>query len=147
MVPTIRKIVGAGIPVVGHIGLTPQSVHKFGGYKLQGRTPDDAQKILESAKALEDAGCFALVLEKIPQQLAQQVTESLSIPTIGIGAGPHCDGQVLVIHDMLGIFEKFHPRFVKVYAEIGRLMRQACQQYVEEVKAGDFPDGAHSYDE
>lgn len=147
MVPTIKKIVGAGIPVMGHIGLTPQSVHKFGGFKLQGRTPEDAQKILDSAKALEDAGCFALVLEKIPQQLAQRVTESLSIPTIGIGAGPHCDGQVLVIHDMLGIFEKFHPRFVKVYAEVGKIMRQACQQYVQEVKAGMFPTDEHSYDE
>jgi len=147
LVPTIKKIVGAGIPVMGHIGLTPQSVHKFGGFKLQGRTPEEAQRILESAKALEDAGCFALVLEKIPQQLARRVTESLSIPTIGIGAGPHCDGQVLVIHDMLGIFDKFRPRFVKVYAEIGRMMRQACQQYVEEVKAGVFPTAEHSYDE
>ncbi len=147
LVPTIKKIVGAGIPVMGHIGLTPQSVHKFGGFKLQGRTPEEAQRILESAKALEDAGCFALVLEKIPQQLAKRVTESLSIPTIGIGAGPHCDGQVLVIHDMLGIFDKFRPRFVKVYAEIGRMMRQACQQYVEEVKAGVFPTAEHSYDE
>jgi 3-methyl-2-oxobutanoate hydroxymethyltransferase len=147
MVPTIKKIVSAGIPVMGHIGLTPQSVHKFGGFKLQGRTPEDAQRILDSAKALEDAGCFALVLEKIPQQLAQRVTASLSIPTIGIGAGPHCDGQVLVIHDMLGVFEKFRPRFVKVYAEIGQMMRQACKQYVEEVKADIFPTEEHSYDE
>ncbi len=146
MVPTIKKIVGAGIPVMGHIGLTPQSVHKFGGFKLQGRTHDDAQRILHSAKALEDAGCFALVLEKIPQPLAEQVTQSLSIPTIGIGAGPRCDGQVLVIHDMLGVFEKFRPRFVKVYAEVGKIMRQACQQYVEEVKAGVFPTVEHSYD-
>jgi 3-methyl-2-oxobutanoate hydroxymethyltransferase len=147
MVPTIKKIVGAGIPVMGHIGLTPQSVHKFGGYKLQGRTPDDAQKILASARSLEDAGCFAIVLEKIPQTLARQVSESISVPTIGIGAGPHCDGQVLVIHDMLGVFDKFRPRFVKVYAEIGQTVRQACQQYVEDVKTGSFPTGEHSYDE
>jgi 3-methyl-2-oxobutanoate hydroxymethyltransferase len=147
MVPTIKKIVGAGIPVMGHIGLTPQSVHKFGGFKLQGRGPEDAQRILESANALEDAGCFAVVLEKIPQQLAKQVTESISIPTIGIGAGPHCDGQVLVIHDMLGIFDKFRPRFVKVYAQIGQMMREACKQYVDEVKANTFPTEEHSYDE
>lgn len=147
MVPTIKKIVGAGIPVMGHIGLTPQSVHKFGGYKLQGRTPDDAQKILDSARALEDAGCFAIVLEKIPKSLARRVTESVSIPTIGIGAGPYCDGQVLVIHDMLGVFDKFRPRFVKVYAEIGPLIAQACRQYVDEVKTGLFPADEHSYDE
>lgn len=147
MVPTIKKIVGAGIPVMGHIGLTPQSVHKFGGYKLQGRTPDDAQRILESARALEDAGCFAIVLEKIPKSLARRVSESVSIPTIGIGAGPYCDGQVLVSQDMLGIFDKFRPRFVKVYAQLGSTIAQACRQYVDEVKTGLFPADEHSYDE
>lgn len=147
MVPTIKKIVGAGIPVMGHIGLTPQSVHKFGGYKLQGRTPDDAQRILESARALEDAGCFAIVLEKIPKSLARRVSESVSIPTIGIGAGPYCDGQVLVSQDMLGIFDKFRPRFVKVYAQLGSTIAQACRQYVDEVKTGLFPTDEHSYDE
>lgn len=147
MVPTIKKIVGAGIPVMGHIGLTPQSVHKFGGYKLQGRTPDDAQRILDSARALEDAGCFAIVLEKIPKSLARRVSESVSIPTIGIGAGPYCDGQVLVSQDMLGIFDKFRPRFVKVYAQLGSVIAQACRQYVDEVKAGLFPADEHSYDE
>jgi 3-methyl-2-oxobutanoate hydroxymethyltransferase len=147
MVPTIKRIIGAGIPVMGHIGLTPQSVYKFGGYKLQGTAAEDARRILESAKALEAAGCFAIVLEKMPQQLAKRVSESLSIPTIGIGAGPHCDGQVLVLHDMLGIFEKFRPRFVKVYAQLGQSMREAFRQYINEVKTGAFPGPEHSYDE
>ena len=146
MVPTIKRIVGAGIPVMGHIGLTPQSVFKFGGYKLQGATPVEAERILESALALEKAGCFALVLEKIPQQLARKVSQALSIPTVGIGAGPHCDGQVLVLHDMLGIFEKFHPKFVKVYAQVGPAMRDAFARYREEVKGGAFPGPEHSYD-
>ncbi|MBI1746862.1 MAG: 3-methyl-2-oxobutanoate hydroxymethyltransferase [Acidobacteria bacterium] len=146
MVPTIKRIVGAGIPIMGHIGLTPQSVFKFGGYKLQGGTANEAQRILESAKALENAGCFALVLEKIPQGLAARVSEALTIPTIGIGAGPHCDGQVLVLHDMLGIFEKFHPKFVKVYANLGPLMRDAFSRYVADVKQGVFPAPEHSYD-
>jgi 3-methyl-2-oxobutanoate hydroxymethyltransferase len=146
MVPTIRKIIRAGIPVMGHIGLTPQSVYKFGGFRLQGKTPEDAQRILDAARSLEDAGVFALILEKIPKDLARRVTESLSIPTIGIGAGPDCDGQVLIQQDMLGIFEKFRPRFVKHYAEIGQTMRDAFKQYIEEVRDGTFPADEHSYE-
>lgn len=146
MVPTIKRIVGAGIPVMGHIGLTPQSVFKFGGYKLQGGTAEEAQRILESAKALQNAGCFALVLEKIPQQLATRVSAALTIPTLGIGAGPGCDGQVLVLHDMLGIFDKFHPKFVKAYARLGPVMREAFANYLKEVKQGIFPGPEHSYD-
>lgn len=146
MVPTIRKMIRAGIPVMGHIGLTPQSVYKFGGFRLQGKSPEDAQRIFDAARSLEDAGVFALILEKIPQDLARRVTESLAIPTIGIGAGPHCDGQVLIQQDMLGIFEKFRPRFVKHYAEIGEIMREAFKQYMDEVRDGTFPADEHSYE-
>ncbi len=146
MVPTIKKIIRAGIPVMGHIGLTPQSIYKFGGYHLQGKDAVEAQRILDGAKALEDAGIFALILEKIPMELAKRVTEKLSVPTIGIGAGPHCDGQVLVQHDMLGIFDKFRPRFVKRYAELGKTMREAFKEYIDDVREGRFPNKEHSYD-
>lgn len=146
MAPTIKKIIRAGIPVMGHIGLTPQSVYKFGGYNLQGKDSEEAQRILDGAKALQDAGIFAIILEKIPLELSRRVTEKLEIPTIGIGAGPHCDGQVLVQHDMLGIFDKFHPRFVKRYAEIGKLMHDAFKQYIDEVRDGRFPNKEHSYE-
>ena len=143
--PTIRLIVRSGIPVMGHIGLTPQSVHKFGGYKLQGADEDSAKRILESAHALQSAGCFAIVLEKIPAELARRVSESLRIPTIGIGAGPYCDGQVLVTPDMLGLFDRFRPRFVKRYAELATITRKAFQQYIDEVKQAKFPTEQHSY--
>ncbi|MCF8054876.1 MAG: 3-methyl-2-oxobutanoate hydroxymethyltransferase, partial [Deltaproteobacteria bacterium] len=139
------KMTSAGIPVMGHIGLTPQSVNQLGGYKVQGKTAAAAQKLLTAAKALEDAGAFAIVLECVPALLAQEITTALSIPTIGIGGGVHCDGQVLVLHDMLGMFERFTPKFVKKYADIGKLMEKAVAQYVEEVKKGQFPTDEHSF--
>jgi 3-methyl-2-oxobutanoate hydroxymethyltransferase len=145
MVPTIRRIVRSGIPVMGHIGLTPQSVYKFGGFKLQGRTPADAQALLDSAKALEDNGIFALVVECIPADVAARISETLEVPVIGIGAGPHCDGQVLVTPDMLGIFDKFRPKFVKRYATVADEMRKAFRTYVKDVKEGVFPDDEHTY--
>lgn len=142
---TIRRIVNAGIPVMGHLGLTPQSIHKFGSYKARGASSAEAERILADAEALQDAGVFAIVLEKIPADLAQRVTESLSIPTIGIGAGPNCDGQVLVTPDMLGIFTKFRPRFVRRYAEIGEQMADAFARYREDVKQRKFPSEDESY--
>lgn len=141
----IRKIVRAGIPVMGHIGLTPQTVHKMGGYVVQGRDEEKARKLLEDAQALEDAGCSSLVLEGIPQELAAQITAQLSIPTIGIGAGPHCDGQVLVIYDLLGMDPSFSPKFVKRYANLHEVIGSAVRDYLGEVKGGLFPDEAHSF--
>jgi 3-methyl-2-oxobutanoate hydroxymethyltransferase len=143
--PTVERIVGAGIPVMGHLGLTPQSIHKFGSYKARGVSDEEAQSICRDAKALEDAGIFALVLEKIPSSLARRVTDSLSIPTVGIGAGPECDGQILVTPDMLGIFTKFRPRFVRRYAEVGRTMEEAFRQYRKDVRDGSFPSDEESY--
>ena len=144
-VEVIRRIVRAGVPVMGHIGLTPQSVHKMGGYVVQGRDSDKAQQILRDARALEAAGCYALVLECIPAELARIVTSQLRIPTIGIGAGPHCDGQVLVYTDLLGMDLSFTPKFAKHFAEIGVAVRDAVAAYVAEVKARTFPDDAHSF--
>ncbi len=141
---TIRALVDAGIPVMGHIGLQPQSVKTLGGYRLRGKG-EEREKLIEDAKAVEEAGAFAVVLEKIPFSLAKEITELLSIPTIGIGAGKYCDGQVLVFHDMVGLFEEFKPKFVKRYAELGKLAREAVKQYIEEVKSGKFPDEEHSY--
>lgn len=141
----IRAIIDAGIPVMGHLGLTPQSVHQFGGYRVQGRDARSAGRLLEEAKFLEQTGCFSIVLEGIPGELARRITESLEIPTIGIGAGPQCDGQVLVVNDLLGVLEESSPKFVKRYAEIGREMTRAFASYVDEVKKGDFPDAEHSY--
>ena len=141
----IRKIVRAGIPVMGHIGLTPQTVHKMGGYVVQGRDEEKAKKLLEDAKALEESGCFSLVLEGIPQELAAQITAQLSIPTIGIGAGPACDGQVLVIYDLLGMDPSFAPKFVKRYANLHEVIGGAVRDYLGEVKGGAFPDEAHSF--
>jgi 3-methyl-2-oxobutanoate hydroxymethyltransferase len=140
-----RRITSAGIPVMGHLGLTPQSVHKFGGYKVQGREDAAARRILEDSKILEEAGAFSIVLECIPAGLAQQVTDSLGIPTIGIGAGVHCDGQVLVVNDMLGMFEKFTPKFVKKYAELNVGMKESVKQYLNEVRQEIFPDKEHSF--
>jgi 3-methyl-2-oxobutanoate hydroxymethyltransferase len=144
-VPVIKAIVNASIPVVGHLGLTPQSLHEFGGYKVQGKDAESAERLYRDALSLEEAGCFAIVLEGIPWQLAERVTKGVGIPTIGIGAGPHCDGQVLVINDMLGIHVHPLPRFVKKYEEIGQRMRLAIQDYVEEVRGGTFPGMDHSY--
>jgi 3-methyl-2-oxobutanoate hydroxymethyltransferase len=142
---TIRTLVNAGIPVVGHIGLQPQSVNVYGGYKLRGKTEEERKKLLEDARAVEEAGAFAVVLEKVPSELAREITESLSIPTIGIGAGRYCDGQVLVFHDLVGLFEEFKPKFVKRYAELGREAKSAVRKFIEEVKEGKFPDEEHSY--
>ncbi|MCD6319414.1 MAG: 3-methyl-2-oxobutanoate hydroxymethyltransferase [Candidatus Desulfofervidaceae bacterium] len=146
VVPKIKAIVNAGIPVLGHIGLTPQSISKLGGYRVQGRDIKSARRIIEDALALEAAGVFGIVLECIPYQLAKLITERLSIPTIGIGAGPYCDGQVLVIHDILGIFEKFTPRFVKVYANLATQIKTAIKDYKKEVETGEFPSLNHSYE-
>lgn len=144
MTRVIRSITEMDIPVVGHIGLTPQSVHRMGGYRVQGRK-GQAERIIEDALAVQDAGAFAIVLEGIPARLATQITEQLAIPTIGIGAGPGCDGQVLVIHDILGLCEKYSPKFVKRYADLAPLITEAARQYVAEVKDGSFPTEEHSF--
>ena len=141
----IGRIVRAGMPVMGHIGLTPQSVHKMGGYLVQGKDADRARQLVRDARALEAAGCYALVLECIPAELARVITQSLRIPTIGIGAGPHCDGQVLVFHDLLGLETGLKPRFVKRFAEVGQTASAGVQAYVSEVKGGTFPAQEHSF--
>jgi 3-methyl-2-oxobutanoate hydroxymethyltransferase len=141
----VRAIVGAGIPVMGHIGLTPQSIHQLGGFRAQGKTALAAKKLLDDALVLEQAGCFCLVLESVPARLAELISKKLSIPTIGIGAGAGCDGQVLVTHDLLGLFDDLHPRFVKRYAEVGQTIKQAVEAYCGEVKKGVFPGGEHSF--
>lgn len=140
----IRALVDAGIPVMGHIGLQPQKVNLYGGYTLRGEG-EEREKLLEDAKAVEEAGAFAVVLEKIPAQLAKEITESLSIPTIGIGAGPFCDGQVLVFQDLVGLFTEFKPKFVKRYAQLGDEAVRAVEAFVREVKEGKFPSEEHSY--
>ncbi|GAB3834798.1 3-methyl-2-oxobutanoate hydroxymethyltransferase [Hymenobacter jeollabukensis] len=142
---SIIRILTAGIPVMGHLGLTPQSIYKFGTYTVRAKEEAEAQKLIEDAKLLEEIGCFALVLEKIPSALAKQVAEQLSIPVIGIGAGPEVDGQVLVVHDMLGITQEFKPRFLRRYAELGDLMHQAVTQYIDDVKNRDFPNEKEAY--
>jgi 3-methyl-2-oxobutanoate hydroxymethyltransferase len=141
---TIRAIVNAGIPVMGHLGLTPQSVHKLGGYRPQGRDAEAAYQLVEDALILQEAGCFSLVLESIPGRLADLVSQRLVIPTIGIGAGAGCDGQVLVTHDLLGIFERFTPKFVKRYANLAEEMTKAFHEYKSEVKANTFPGVEHT---
>lgn len=141
----VRRMTEAGIPVMGHIGMTPQSVHQYGGFKVQGREEAQRRAFLEDAKALEEAGVFSLVLEAIPADLAREITGAVSVPTIGIGAGPHCDGQVLVINDLLGITDDFRPKFVKRYAELGELARRAVSEYCREVREGLFPTEEHSY--
>ena len=145
MADTVAAIVKAGIPVMGHIGLTPQSSSQLGGFKVQGKNLVAAEKLLVDAIALEEAGAFSLVLEGIPNPVAQVITERIKIPTIGIGAGPFCDAQVLVIHDLLGLFERFVPKFVKKYAQIGQEIVKALSDFDREVKAGLFPDEEHSY--
>jgi 3-methyl-2-oxobutanoate hydroxymethyltransferase len=138
-------IVKAGIAVMGHVGLTPQTAEKIGGMKVQGKNAASARRIIENARALEEAGCFSIVLECIPQEVAQIITNQLKIPTIGIGAGPHCDGQVLVIHDLLGLFTRYQPKFTKKYADLGPQILQAVKEYKKEVISGTFPDAAHSF--
>lgn len=143
--PQTKALVQAGIPVVGHVGLTPQRVAGIGGFKVQGKTADAARIILEDAKALQEAGCFAIILEAVPAAMGRYITEALEIPTIGIGGGAYCDGQVLVIHDVLGLFERFTPKFVKKYANMAADVREAVTQYKNEVESGVFPDAEHSF--
>jgi 3-methyl-2-oxobutanoate hydroxymethyltransferase len=145
MEPMLRAILDAAIPVMGHIGLTPQSVHQFGGYRVQGRDPREAERLVDEARFLEECGCFSIVVEGVPWQVAEKITRALSIPTVGIGAGLHCDGQVLVVNDLLGIGDGFAPRFVKRYAEVGREMSRAFEAYIDDVRKGRFPDLDHSY--
>jgi 3-methyl-2-oxobutanoate hydroxymethyltransferase len=142
---TVRRIVEVGIPVMGHLGLTPQSIHKFGTYQVRATSAQEADQIRRDAVALQDAGAFAIVLEKIPADLAEDVSRKLRIPTVGIGAGPGCDGQILVSHDMLGMYTRFHPRFVRHYAQIGEEMLGAFQRYVGDVKSKSFPSADESY--
>ncbi|MBR9976449.1 MAG: 3-methyl-2-oxobutanoate hydroxymethyltransferase [Bacteroidetes bacterium] len=141
----VEKISGEGIPTMGHIGLMPQSILKFGGYRPRGTSEDEAEAIIEDAIALEQAGAFAIVLEKIPSTLGKKITETVSIPTIGIGAGQYCSGQILVTHDMLGLFEDFRPRFVRRYAALADEMDNAFRQYINDVKSGTFPNESESY--
>lgn len=142
---SVETIVSAGIPVLGHVGLTPQSVHQMGGYKVQGKTVSSREAIIQDALAIEDAGAFALVLESIPAELAQVITERVKIPTIGIGAGPYCDGQVLVIHDLLGLNTDFKPKFVKAYASLSEDFVKAVRQFTQEIRTNQFPTQEHSY--
>ena len=145
MAQTVRALVDVGIPVMGHLGLTPQSVHALGGYRVQGRDEKTAERLKEDAKALEDAGAFAIVLELVPAPLASHITKSLTIPTIGIGAGPACDGQVLVLHDMLGLNDKFAAKFVKRYAALAEDVREAVRLFAAEVREGRYPGPEHSF--
>ena len=143
--PTVRRLVEVGIPVMGHLGLTPQSIHKFGSYQVRATTDVEADEIRRDAVALQEAGAFALVLEKIPASLAQEISRDLSMPVIGIGAGAGCDGQILVSHDMLGLYTRFKPRFVRRYAQLGKDMQEAFEHYVRDVRAGEFPGEGESY--
>lgn len=142
---TIRAIVDMDVPVMGHIGLTPQSVHRMGGYKVQGKQQEQADQLIADAKAVEQAGAFSMVLEGIPAGLAREITAAVSIPTIGIGAGVDCSGQVLVIHDILGLCEKYSPKFVKKFADVSGTIRQGIRDYIDEVKSGQFPGEEHSF--
>lgn len=143
--PTVKRLVNAGVPVMGHIGLLPQSVLTAGGYRISGKTEAEAEKLLKDAKALEEAGAFAIVLEGIPAKVSGKITESLKIPTIGIGAGPECDGQIQVVHDILGLFTDFIPKHAKRYANLSEEIDKAFDKYVEEVKNGVFPSEKHSF--
>jgi 3-methyl-2-oxobutanoate hydroxymethyltransferase len=140
----VRRIVGAGIPVMGHIGLTPQSIHQLGGFRAQGKTASAAKILLEDAKILEDAGAFGVVLESVPARLAEYISKQISIPTIGIGAGAGCDGQVLVTHDLLGLFDRFTPKFVKKYANFHAEMNKAFSEYIDDVETRRFPAVEHT---
>jgi 3-methyl-2-oxobutanoate hydroxymethyltransferase len=141
----VEAIASAGIPVMGHIGLTPQAVHQLGGYRVQGRDRAAAERLASDAHVLQESGCFALVLEAIPVSVAQQITTTVRIPTIGIGAGPHCDGQVLVLHDLLGLYEEFVPKFVRRYADLAGSTRAALEAFAHDVRSGRFPGKEHSY--
>ena len=145
IVESVKRIQQAGIPVMGHLGLTPQSIYKFGTYSVRAKGQDEAAKLLEDALILEAAGCFSIVFEKIPAELAKKVSESLTIPTIGIGAGADCDGQVLVLHDMLGITKDFSPRFLRRYADLGETIDGAVKQYIEDVRSKEFPNDDEAY--
>ncbi len=145
IIDTVKKIVDAGIPVMGHLGLTPQSIYKFGTYKVRATDEEEAQDLINDAKLLQEAGCFSIVLEKIPAKLAERVSKELDIPTIGIGAGAGCDGQVLVLHDMLGLNKGFNPRFLRRYADLHSTMTEAVQQYISDVKSKDFPNDDEQY--
>ncbi|MBQ3772694.1 MAG: 3-methyl-2-oxobutanoate hydroxymethyltransferase, partial [Bacteroidaceae bacterium] len=145
IIDAVKKIIGAGIPICGHLGLTPQSINKFGTYSVRAKDEAEAQKLISDAKLLEEAGCFAVVLEKIPAKLAKQVSESLSIPTIGIGAGNVCDGQVLVVNDMLGMDKGFSPKFLRRYADLSTIITDAVGAYVTDVKNVDFPNENEQY--
>ena len=142
---SIKRILTAGIPVMGHLGLTPQSIYKFGTYGVRAKGGEEAERLISDALELQEAGCFAIVLEKIPADLAKMVSDRLDIPTIGIGAGPQCDGQVLVLHDMLGITKDFSPRFLRRYADLGDAVDNAVKQYITDVRSGDFPNDEESY--
>lgn len=143
--PQVKAITEAGIPVMGHLGLTPQSINALGGHRVQGKTQQAAQKLLDDARALQKAGAFAVVLECVPEKLAEKVTKELEIPTIGIGAGSGCDGQVLVYQDMLGMFSDFTPKFVKKFANVGQVMKEAFKSYIDEMQQGSFPSQEHCY--
>lgn len=145
MAETVRRLVSAGIPVMGHVGLTPQSIHAFGGFRVQGKGEDAASRVLSDAKALEQAGAYAIVLEAMPADLARRITETVEVPTIGIGAGPFCDGQVLVCYDFLGMFKDVQPKFVRRFAEVGNAVVDATRAYVKEVQSGAFPEAKHSF--
>jgi 3-methyl-2-oxobutanoate hydroxymethyltransferase len=145
IIDSIKRIMTAGIPVMGHLGLTPQSIYKFGTYTVRAKEELEATKLLNDAKALEEAGCFSIVFEKIPAELAKKVTEELTIPTIGIGAGAECDGQVLVLHDMLGMTKDFSPRFLRRYADLGEIIDSAVKKYIIDVRSSDFPNENERY--
>jgi 3-methyl-2-oxobutanoate hydroxymethyltransferase len=142
---SISRILSAGIPVMGHLGLTPQSIYKFGTYKVRAKEDEEANKLLKDAKLLDDIGCFGVVLEKIPAMLSKEVSESISMPTIGIGGGPHCDGQVLVLHDVIGLTKEFNPRFLRRYLNLYEEIKGATERYIEDVKSGDFPNESEQY--
>jgi 3-methyl-2-oxobutanoate hydroxymethyltransferase len=145
VIPQVRAMVEAGIPVQGHLGLTPQSAAQFGGFKVQGKTAEAAKILIEDAQALAEAGCFSIVLEAVPSSIAEMITEAVPVPTIGIGAGPACDGQVLVVHDVLGLYDRFVPRFVKRYAKLDDIIVEALTKYREEVEQGVFPGPEHGF--
>jgi 3-methyl-2-oxobutanoate hydroxymethyltransferase len=146
VVDIVKAVVDSGIPVMAHIGLTPQSIYEFGGYRVQGRTRETAEVLVHEAKRLEEAGAFSMVIELVPSETARMITEAIEIPTIGIGAGPNCDGQVLVLWDMLGLFDDFHPKFLKKYANVRKVIEDAISQYSKEVREGVFPNSDHSFE-
>ena len=145
VIESVKRIISAGVPVMGHLGLTPQSIYKFGTYTVRAKEEEEAEKLKKDALLLEEAGCFAIVLEKIPARLAKEVSDSLHIPTIGIGAGGHCDGQVLVMHDMLGINTEFKPRFLRQYLNMSEQVTSSVQKYIADVKSSDFPNEKEQY--